>query len=169
MDPRLLDELVDWLRVPSISTGGGQPGDIALAATWVIDRLRAAGGDGGLVHLGDGNPLAVGELRARDPRAPTILIYGHYDVQGPGAEELWHSPPFEPAIRDGRIYARGASDDKGNFLPLLHVACAMAGAGELPVNVRVLAKARRKSGAAPSRRGFARTRGEPTQRSSSTR
>jgi acetylornithine deacetylase/succinyl-diaminopimelate desuccinylase-like protein len=146
MDPRLLDELVDWLRVPSISTGGGQPGDIALAATWVIDRLRAAGGDGGLVHLGDGNPLAVGELRARDPRAPTILIYGHYDVQGPGAEELWHSPPFEPAIRDGRIYARGASDDKGNFLPLLHVACAMAGAGELPVNVRVLVEGEEEIG-----------------------
>ena len=72
------------------------------------------------------------------PRAPTVLIYGHYDVQGPGPLELWTSPPFEPQIRDGRIYARGAADDKGNFLPLLHVACAMAAAGELPVNVRVL-------------------------------
>ena len=71
-------------------------------------------------------------------RRPTVLIYGHYDVQGPGPLEQWTSPPFEPTIRDGRLYARGAADDKGNFLPLLHVACAMARAGELPVNVRVL-------------------------------
>ena len=146
MDPRLLDELVDWLRVPSISTGGGDPGDIARAATWVIDRVRTAGGSGELVHIADGNPLAVGELRASDPAAPTILIYGHYDVQGAGAAELWHSPPFEPTIRDGRIYARGACDDKGNFLPLLHVACAMAAAGELPVNVRVLVEGEEEMG-----------------------
>jgi acetylornithine deacetylase/succinyl-diaminopimelate desuccinylase-like protein len=122
MDQRLLDDLIDWLRVPSISTGGGEPGEIERAASWVIDRVLAAGGEGELVRFGEGNPLAVGELRARDPGAPTILIYGHYDVQGPGAAELWHTPPFEPTIRDGRLYARGASDDKGNFLPLLHVA-----------------------------------------------
>jgi acetylornithine deacetylase/succinyl-diaminopimelate desuccinylase-like protein len=146
MDSRLLDELVDWLRVPSISTGGGEPGDIARAATWVIERVLAAGGSGELVHIADGNPLAVGELRASDPPAPTVLIYGHYDVQGAGAAELWHSPPFEPSIRDGRIYARGASDDKGNFLPLLHVACAMAAAGALPVNVRVLVEGEEEVG-----------------------
>lgn len=146
MDPLLLDELVDWLRVPSISTGGGHPSDIARAATWVVDRVCAAGGSGELVRIADGNPLAVGELRARDAGAPTILIYGHYDVQGPGAAELWHSPPFEPTIRDGRIYARGACDDKGNFLPLLHVACAMAAAGELPVNVRVLVEGEEEMG-----------------------
>jgi acetylornithine deacetylase/succinyl-diaminopimelate desuccinylase-like protein len=146
MDQRLLEELVDWLRIPSISTGGGDPDAIARAATWVIGRVRAAGGSGELVQVGDGNPLAVGELRASDPGAPTILIYGHYDVQGPGAAELWHSPPFEPTIRDGRIYARGASDDKGNFLPLLYVACAMAAAGELPVNVRVLVEGEEEIG-----------------------
>ena len=60
-----------------------------------------------------------------------MLIYGHYDVQDPGDEAEWTTPPFEPDIRDGRLYARGACDDKGNFLPLLHVACAMADAGEL--------------------------------------
>ena len=85
-----------------------------------------------------GNPLAVGELRAADEGAPTVLIYGHYDVQGPGPAEAWDSPPFEPEVRDGRLYARGAADDKGNFLPLLHVACAMAREGTLPVHVRVL-------------------------------
>ena len=138
MDRRLLDELLDWLRIPSISTGGGDPAAIEDAATWVVDRVRAAGGSGELVRIGAGNPLAIGELRAAEADAPTVLIYGHYDVQGPGELEAWTSPPFEPQIRDGRLYARGAADDKGNFLPLLHVACAMARAGELPVHVRVL-------------------------------
>ena len=136
--PAILDELVEWLRIPSISTGGGDPRDIERAAGWVLDRVRGAGGECELVRLGEGNPLAVGELRASDPGAPTILIYGHYDVQGPGDAALWSSPPFEPTIRQGRLYARGAADDKGNFLPLLHVACAMAREGALPVNVRVL-------------------------------
>lgn len=138
MDQRLLDDLTDWLQIPSVSTGGGDPAAIERAAAWVIERLLAAGGSGELVTIGDGNPLAVGELAASDPAAPTILIYGHYDVQAPGPPELWTTPPFAPEIRDGRLYARGASDDKGNFLPLLHVACAMASAGELPVNIRVL-------------------------------
>jgi acetylornithine deacetylase/succinyl-diaminopimelate desuccinylase-like protein len=138
MDPGLLEELFDWLRIPSVSTDGGDGAAIERAAAWVSDRLRAVGGSGELVRIGGGNPLAVGELRSRDPAAPTVLVYGHYDVQGPGALEQWTSPPFEPQVRDGRIYARGAADDKGNFLPLLHVACAMAAAGELPVNVRVL-------------------------------
>jgi acetylornithine deacetylase/succinyl-diaminopimelate desuccinylase-like protein len=142
----LREELEDWLRIPSISTGGGDPQEIARAAMWVLERVRRAGGEAELVQIGDCNPLAVGELRAQDPDAPTILIYGHYDVQGPGEGELWHSPAFEPDERGERIYARGASDDKGNFLPLLHVACAMASAGELPVNVRVLVEGEEEAG-----------------------
>lgn len=138
MDQRLLEDLTDWLTIPSISTGGGDPAAIDRAAEWVVERLHAAGGSGELVRIGKGNPLAVGELAARDPGAPTVLIYGHYDVQAPGPPELWTTPAFSPEIRDGRLYARGAADDKGNFLPLLHVACAMAAAGELPVNIRVL-------------------------------
>jgi acetylornithine deacetylase/succinyl-diaminopimelate desuccinylase-like protein len=82
--------------------------------------------------------MAIGDLRASRPDAPTVLSYGHYDVQAAGPLELWDSPPFEPTEREGRIYARGAADDKGNFLPLLHVACELARAGELPVNVRFL-------------------------------
>jgi acetylornithine deacetylase/succinyl-diaminopimelate desuccinylase-like protein len=148
MDPKLLEDLEDWLRIPSISTGGGDPADLERAAAWVIDRVRAAGGEGELLRLGDANPLAVGGLRASVAGAPTILIYGHYDVQGPGPAELWHSPPFEPTLRDGRLYGRGASDDKGNFLALLHVACAMARAGELPVNVRVLVEGEEEMGGA---------------------
>jgi acetylornithine deacetylase/succinyl-diaminopimelate desuccinylase-like protein len=103
MDPRLLDELIDWLAIPSVSTGGGDPAAIERAASWVLERVVAAGGEGELVRIGDGNPLAVGELRAADPAAPTVLIYGHYDVQAPGPDELWSSLPFEPEVRDGRL------------------------------------------------------------------
>jgi len=145
MDPRLLDDLLDWLRIPSISTGGGHPADLERAAAFVVERVRAAGGEADVVAT-SGNPLAVGELRATRPDAPTVLIYGHYDVQSVGDLAAWATPPFEPDIRDGRIYARGSSDDKGNFLPLLHVACAMAADGGLPVNVRVLVEGEEEAG-----------------------
>src|SRR4051794_5822970 len=99
-----------------------------------------------MVATPGGAPLVVGELRSAKKNAPTVMIYGHYDAQDPGDPELWDSPPFEPTIRDGRVYARGATDDKGNFLPLLFVACAMAKAGELPVHVRVLIEGAEETG-----------------------
>jgi acetylornithine deacetylase/succinyl-diaminopimelate desuccinylase-like protein len=133
----LLDELCDWLRIPSISSGGGDPADLQRAAGWACERVSAAGGTAEVLS-GYGNPLCVGELRARRSDAPTVLIYGHYDVQSPDPRGLWTSDPFDPVVRDGRLYARGASDDKGNFLPLLHVACELARSGELPVHVRVV-------------------------------
>jgi acetylornithine deacetylase/succinyl-diaminopimelate desuccinylase-like protein len=142
----LIDELVDWLRIPSISTGGGDPADIARAADWVCERVQAAGGSAEPDTTHGGNPLAVGELRASNGDAPTVLIYGHYDVQSVGDEGDWTTPPFEPDIRDGRIYARGAADDKGNFLPLLHVACRLAREDRLPVNVRVLVEGEEEAG-----------------------
>ena len=145
MDQRLLDDLLDWLRIPSISTGGGEPADLERAAAWVVQRVAAAGGEARVVAT-EGNPLAVGELRAAREDAPTVLIYGHYDVQSVGDPAAWTTPPFEPDVRDGRVYARGASDDKGNFLPLLHVACAQAAAGALPVNVRVLVEGEEETG-----------------------
>lgn len=88
----------------------------------------------------------VGELAAAADGAPTVIAYGHYDVQGPGPRERWTSPPFQPTVRNGRVYARGAADDKGNFLPLLLTACRMAAAGELPVNVRVLVEGEEEIG-----------------------
>ena len=145
MADALLEDLLDWLRIPSISTGGGRPADLERAAAWVVERVTGAGGEAAVVATA-GNPLAVGELRASDPNAPTVLIYGHYDVQAPGPLEAWTSPPFEPEIRDGRLYARGAADDKGNFLPLLHVACELASAGALPVHVRVLVEGEEEAG-----------------------
>jgi acetylornithine deacetylase/succinyl-diaminopimelate desuccinylase-like protein len=145
MDQRLLDDLIDWLRIPSISTGGGDPAQLERAAAWVVQRVAAAGGEARVVPT-SGNPLAVGELRAASPDAPTVLVYGHYDVQSIGDADAWETPPFVPTIRDGRVYARGAADDKGNFLPLLHVACALAADGALPVNVRVLVEGEEETG-----------------------
>jgi acetylornithine deacetylase/succinyl-diaminopimelate desuccinylase-like protein len=141
----LLDELCAWLRIPSISSGGGDPADLERAAAWAAERVLAAGGTAEVVS-GYGNPLCAGELRARRADAPTVLIYGHYDVQSADPLEQWTSDPFEPVVRDGRLYARGASDDKGNFLPLLHVACELARAGELPVHVRVLVEGEEEIG-----------------------
>ena len=145
MNEVLLDELDDWLRIPSISTGDGDPADLLRAAEWVVERVRAAGGECEVVQTA-GNPLAVGELRAAAPDAPTVLIYGHYDVQSVGDPDAWQTPPFEPDVRDGRVYARGACDDKGNFLPLLHVACELALGGGLPVNVRVVVEGEEEAG-----------------------
>jgi len=135
--PKLVDELFEYLRIPSISSGGGDPADLRRAADWLEARIADAGGSATVVTNG-GNPLVVGEVRASDPGAPTVMIYGHYDVQSPDPVAAWTTPPFAPDVRDGRIYARGASDDKGNFYPLVYVACERARAGTLPVNVRML-------------------------------
>ena len=148
MDEALLENLLDWLRIPSLSTGEGRAEDLRAAAEHVCAVVRRAGGEAGLDERFGGNPIAVGDLRAGDPDAPTVLIYGHYDVQSTGDAADWTSPPFEPQIRDGRIYARGASDDKGNFLPLLHAACSMASEGTLPVHVRVLVEGEEEAGGA---------------------
>lgn len=148
MDDALLEQLVEWLRIPSISTGEGDPRELERAARWAADYVRAAGGTADLVTVGGGNPLVVGELAAREPGAPTVLIYGHYDVQGIGDASLWTTPAFEPTVRDGRLYARGAADDKGNFFPLLFAACALARDGALPVNVRVLVEGEEEVGGA---------------------
>jgi len=136
--PTIRDELEDWLRIPSVSTGGGDEDALGAACDWAIERIEAAGGTAERLAVNGSHPMAVGELRASNADAPTVLSYGHYDVQDPGPLDAWESPPFEPTERDGRLYARGAADDKGNFLPLLHVACELASAGELPVNVRFL-------------------------------
>jgi len=142
----LREELDDWLRIPSVSTGGGDAAALARACDWVCERIDAAGGSAEAITVDGGHPIAIGELRCSRRDAPTVLSYGHYDVQAPGPAEAWDSPPFEPTERDGRLYARGSADDKGNFLPLLHVACELARSGELPVNVRFLVEGEEEIG-----------------------
>src|SRR3954447_5917080 len=132
----LLDDLNELLRIPSVSAGRPNPEGIRQAAEWVRDRVLRAGGEAEL--LGEQNPIVYGELKASRAGAPDVIVYGHYDVQDVGPPDEWGSDPFEPTVRGGRLYARGSSDDKGNFLPVLHAACELYAAGDLPVNVRVL-------------------------------
>jgi acetylornithine deacetylase/succinyl-diaminopimelate desuccinylase-like protein len=131
------DELAEFLRIPSVSADSAHAADVKRAGEWVCDRVREAGGECELVDW-NGQPLAIGEIRAsRDPdSAPTVLCYGHFDVQPPDPLDLWDSEPFEPVLRDDYLYARGAVDDKGQLYMLLAAARELAQAGELPVNVR---------------------------------
>ena len=135
-DP-LLDELSELLRIPSMSADPAHADDVRRAAEWVVAYLRAAGGDAEVVDW-NGSPLAVGELRASTgaESAPTVLCYGHFDVQPPDPLDLWESDPFELDIRDGWLYARGIADDKGQLYLLLKAAAGLAAEGALPVNVR---------------------------------
>jgi acetylornithine deacetylase/succinyl-diaminopimelate desuccinylase-like protein len=134
---RFVDELCDFLRIPSVSADSAHAADVGRAATFVRDQLRRAGLSAQVVKT-DGHPLVVGEwLKAAG--APTVLIYGHYDVQPPDPLALWVSGPFEPTIREGRVYARGASDDKGQmFTHVKSVEAWLQAAGVLPVNVKFL-------------------------------
>jgi acetylornithine deacetylase/succinyl-diaminopimelate desuccinylase-like protein len=131
------DELAELLRIPSISADAAHKGDVVRAAEWVCEFVRGAGGECEVVDW-RGQPLAIGEIRAsRDPeRAPTVLCYGHFDVQPPDPLELWESEPFEPEIRGDYLYGRGTVDDKGQLYMLLAAARDLARAGELPVNIR---------------------------------
>ncbi|MFL5926873.1 MAG: M20/M25/M40 family metallo-hydrolase [Gaiellaceae bacterium] len=131
------DELAEFLRIPSVSADPTHAQDVRAAGEWVCARVREAGGDCELVDW-HGQPLAIGEIRASHSAesAPTVLCYGHFDVQPPDPLELWQSEPFEAALRDGYLYARGAVDDKGQLYMLLAAAREVAQAGALPVNVR---------------------------------
>ena len=137
-DPAWLDELYEWLRIPSVSADPAHAEDVRRAGQWVCDFVRRAGGEADLVETAT-FPLAVGEVRASAGAAdaPTALLYGHFDVQPPAPLDLWESDPFEPEIRDGYLYARGAIDDKGNAFLLLKAAQLLAESDALPVNVRI--------------------------------
>lgn len=133
---RYLEELLDFLRIPSISALPEHTADVQLAAEWVANRLRTAGVEGVRVLATGGHPVVYGEwLHA--PGKPTILIYGHFDTQPVDPINHWRYPPFEPTVVDDRIYARGASDDKGNMLvPILAVEALLKSEGALPVNIK---------------------------------
>lgn len=144
--PAATAELFDFLRIPSVSARSEHRGDVAQAAGWLAGRLRDAGLSAEVIPTA-GHPVVLGEWRGAGPEAPTYLIYGHYDVQPAEPLELWTSPPFEPVVRDGRIYARGSVDDKGQLY--LHVKALQAhleSAGRLPANVVVLAEGEEEVG-----------------------
>ena len=138
LDPAWLAELSELLRIPSVSADPAHADDVRRAAGWVRDFVRAAGGECELVERND-RPLVVGEIRAsRDAdSAPTVLVYGHFDVQPPAPLDEWESPPFEPTIRGEWLYCRGVADDKGQLYLLLKAAALLAAEGALAVNVRV--------------------------------
>ena len=138
VDPAWLEELSNWLRIPSVSADASHAGDVRDAGEWVCEFVRGAGGGAELVQT-ETHPLAVGEIRASsgDADAPTVLLYGHFDVQPPAPLDLWESEPFEPELRDGYLYCRGAVDDKGNSYLVLKAARLLAEEGALPVNVRI--------------------------------
>ena len=123
MTPEELQRLEALLRVPSVSAVPGHAPDMERAAALVADEIRRAGGEAD-VRATPRHPLVLGEVPAASgaPDAPRVIVYGHYDVQPPGPAELWTSPPFDPVVRDGSLYARGASDDKGNLFMLIAAA-----------------------------------------------
>ena len=133
----LIAELSEFLRIPSISSGDGTVEDLAAAAQWVCNGIVSAGGTAEVLPT-QVNPLVVGHLPSSTGDGPQVLLYGHYDVQTVAPLADWTTPPFEPTIRDGAIYARGASDDKGNFHSLLAGAAGLAEEGALPVNLTIV-------------------------------
>ncbi len=135
-EQRFLAELLDFLRIPSISALPERAGDVARAGDWVAQRLAAAGVESVELLPTGGHPVVYGDWM-HAPAKPTILIYGHFDVQPVDPVELWTNPPFEPTIVDDRVYARGASDDKGNMLgPILAVEALLQSEGAAPVNLK---------------------------------
>ena len=143
---RFTEELFDFLRIPSVSARSEHNGDTARAAGWLAEAMRASGLDAEILST-PGHPIVLGEWRKAGPDAPTVLIYGHYDVQPPEPLELWTTPPFEPSVRDGRVYARGSVDDKGQlFLHVKALEAHLAARGALPVNVIVLAEGEEEVG-----------------------
>jgi acetylornithine deacetylase/succinyl-diaminopimelate desuccinylase-like protein len=143
---RFLDELKTWLRIPSISTLPEHKGDIRRAAEFARNALGAAGLENAELIEGEGNPLVYAEWLGA-PGKPTLLFYGHYDVQPPDPLEEWKSPPFEPDVRNDNIYGRGTSDDKGQtFILIKAVEGLLKTQGKLPCNVRFLIEGEEEMG-----------------------
>ena len=140
---RFLEELKDWLRIPSVSADPVHREDVSKAAEFLADKLRGAGLDAVEICPTQGHPIVYAE-KMIDPSLPVILVYGHYDVQPPDPLDLWESPPFEPIVKktaahpDGALFARGACDDKGQAFMHVKSLEAMLSQGELPCNVKIM-------------------------------
>lgn len=134
---RYLDELLEFLRIPSVSADSKYQAEVKKAAHWVENSLKLAGLDEVKVMETGGHP-AVFASKIINPSLPTVLVYGHYDVQPADPLNLWDSPPFEPVIKNEKIYARGSADDKGQVFMHVKAVESMIAAGELPCNVKFL-------------------------------
>ncbi|MGC4191270.1 MAG: dipeptidase [Thermomicrobiales bacterium] len=149
-------EFFELLRIPSVSTDPTHAGDVKAAAQWVADRLTRAGVPTVTIAESPVHPAVIGRWDV-DPAQPTLLIYGHYDVQPESPVELWESPPFEPTVRDGKVFARGASDMKGNLLTAIQgvEAVAAANGGKPPINIAFIFEGEEEIGS-PSMVGIVR-------------
>jgi acetylornithine deacetylase/succinyl-diaminopimelate desuccinylase-like protein len=143
---RFQEELFEFLRIPSVSARSEHAEDTRKAAAWVAENLKSAGLSASVFDT-LGHPVVLGEWKEAGPDAPTLLIYGHYDVQPPEPLDLWVSPAFEPTVREGNLFARGASDNKGQlFLHIKALEAQLQGSGGLPVNVVVVAEGEEEIG-----------------------
>lgn len=134
---RFLNELLELLKIPSVSAKSEHSADMQKCAEVVRERLIEAGADKAAVYPTDGYPVVYGE-KIVDPSKPTVLVYGHYDVQPAEPLELWHSGPFEPVIKDGKIYARGSADDKGQFYMHVKALETLVKTNTLSSNIKFL-------------------------------
>ncbi|MBV6642808.1 MAG: dipeptidase [Cyclobacteriaceae bacterium] len=134
---RFLEELIELLKIPSVSADSRHKDDVRKAAQYVQKKLEEAGVDKTELYETGGHPIVYGE-KLIDKNLPTVLVYGHYDVQPPDPLELWESPPFEPVIKDEKIYARGSSDDKGQMYMHVKAFEALNKTGELSCNVKFM-------------------------------
>lgn len=145
---RLVGEIAAFVRIPSVSTDEAYRDGIAAGAAFLAARLRSAGLQDVEIRATAGHPVVTASWRGA-PGAPTVLVYGHYDVQPPDPIDQWRSPPFEPEIRDGRLYGRGAADDKGPLLiPVAVVEAFLREEGRLPANVAFLFEGEEEVGSA---------------------
>jgi acetylornithine deacetylase/succinyl-diaminopimelate desuccinylase-like protein len=136
---RFRHELHDFLRIPSVSTDPAHAGDVQAAATWLASHLRNVGVSGVQVFPTAGHPIVYGEWLGAGDDAQTVLVYGHYDVVPAAIEDGWSTPPFEPVERDGKVFARGATDDKGQlFIHVKALESYLTASGGPPVNVKLL-------------------------------
>ncbi|MEP7345614.1 MAG: M20/M25/M40 family metallo-hydrolase, partial [Gemmatimonadaceae bacterium] len=143
---RMQSELFDFLRIPSVSARSEHAADVRRAAEFVHGALDSIGFEVEIV-MTPGHPIVLGEWRKAGPNVPTYLVYGHYDVQPAEPLDLWLSPPFEPTEREGKVYARGSVDDKGQlYLHVKALEALLAVRGALPVNVVVVAEGEEEVG-----------------------
>lgn len=134
---RFLDELFELLRFPSVSADPKFKADMLKTAAYVAEKLKSAGADTVEICETAGYPIVFGE-KIIDTSLPTVLVYGHYDVQPPDPLDLWHTPPFEPTIRDEKIFARGSCDDKGQFYMHVKAFELMVATNSLPCNIKFM-------------------------------